>query len=83
MTTQNGASIKASTTFKQEQEEERRVFAEQKQKPKRRRIVEFERKRPPCAHPAKDGAASSSKEWRRYSETAELLFDYAIFQEIF
>jgi hypothetical protein len=38
---------------------------------------------PALRTPAKDGAASSSKEWRRYSETAELLFDYAIFQEIF
>ena len=54
-----------------------------KQKPRRRRIVAFERKSPPLAHPAKDGAPSSSKEWQRYRETAELLFDYAIFQEIF
>ena len=43
----------------------------------------FERKSPPLAHPAKDGAPSSSREWQRYRETAELLFDYAIFQEIF
>jgi hypothetical protein len=54
-----------------------------KAKTTEKKIVAFERKSPPFAHPAKDGAPSSSKEWRRYSETSELLFDCAIFQEIF